>query len=177
MSNKRTHDTDNDTEEHKVISLSGKVLIFDLFKNGINLIIHNYSCHKLYGSTAYVLCLIWTTVRLKFSLMISCSLKFSLVISCSLQALLLVQFSELFILVQELRKFLTVLCPVLLETFYGSRLALDKLFVKLLEGFDFVFVFFNHDVGIITFKVLFYRGLLDRIIGKAFPWSAELKNP
>ena len=115
-------------------------MILDLFKDVINLI-HNYSCHKLYGSTAYVLCLIRTTVRFKFSLMISSSLK----------VLLLVQSSELFILVQELRKFLTVLCPVLLEAFDGSRLALEKLFVELLEGFDFIFVFFDHNYDIVIY--------------------------
>ena len=66
----------------------------------------------------------------------------------SLNVLLLVQFSKLFVLIQELRKFLVVLCPVLLEAFNGSRLTLDEFFAELLEGFDSVFIFFNHNYSI-----------------------------
>ena len=48
LSNKRTHDTDNDTEEHKVISLSRRILILNLFKDVVNLIVHNYSCQIIW---------------------------------------------------------------------------------------------------------------------------------
>lgn len=57
--------------------------------------------------------------------------------------LLLIKLGKLFVLVQELRKLLAVLCPVFLEAFYGSRLALEEFFLELLEGFDFIRIFHN----------------------------------
>lgn len=63
--------------------------------------------------------------------------------------LLLIQSAKLFVLVQELRQFLTVFRPVLLETLYGSRLALKKLSLELLKRFDSVFVFFDHIFSIL----------------------------
>lgn len=90
---------------------------------------------KLYRTIAYVLCL---TSRFELSLMIASGSEHIV--------LLLVQSAKLFILVQELRKLLTVFCPVLLEAFNGSRLTLEKLFAELLKRFDSVFVFFNHIV-------------------------------